>query len=289
MEEGHLAETFFTEVSTGHYKPRAVLVDLEPSVIDQVLSGPHKDLFSHAQTISGKEDAANNFARGFYTCGKEIIENVLDQVGKCVEQCQNDQGFLVFSSFGGGTGSGFTSLLFDELINEFSKKPKLEFAIYPSPTMSTSVVEPYNTVLRTSSTIEKSDCVFMFDNEACFDICSHKLDIERPHYQNLNQLISQVVSSITASLRFDGILNVDLSDFQTNLIPFPRIHFPLVSYAPLTSANNASHEEHTVSQITRDCFASSNQMVKCDLKRGMYMATCLLYRGKSTDFARHNQ
>lgn len=35
--------------------------------------------------------------------------------------------------------------------------------------------------------------------------------------------------SITASLRFDGALNVDLTEFQTNLVPYPRIHFPLVS------------------------------------------------------------
>ena len=58
----------------------------------------------------------------------------------------------------------------------------------------------------------------------------------RPTYTNLNRLIAQIISSITASLRFDGALNVDLNEFQTNLVPYPRIHYPLATYAPVASA-----------------------------------------------------
>jgi tubulin alpha len=141
------------------------------------------------------------------------------------------------------------------------------------------VVEPYNTILTTHSTIDLSDCTFLVDNEAIYDICCRELGLSRPTYINLNRLISQVVSSITASLRFDGVLNVDLAEFQTNLVPYPRIHFPLVSYAPIKSIEKSYHEDLTVANITSECFEAGNQMVKCDTKEGKYMACCLLYRG----------
>ena len=102
----------------------------------------------------------------------------------------------------------------ERLSVDYGKKSKLEFAIYPAPQVATAVVEPYNSILTTHTTLEHSDCAFMVDNEAIYDICRRNLDIERPSYTNLNRLIGQIVSSITASLRFDGALNVDLTEFQ---------------------------------------------------------------------------
>lgn len=78
--------------------------------------------------------------------GKEIIDPVLDRIRRIAEACQGLQGFLAFHSFGGGTGSGFTSLLMERLSVDFGKKSKLEFAVYPAPQVSTAVVEPYNSV-----------------------------------------------------------------------------------------------------------------------------------------------
>ncbi|TFK78948.1 tubulin-domain-containing protein, partial [Polyporus arcularius HHB13444] len=147
-------------------------------------------------------------------------------------------------------------------------KSKLEFCVYPAPQLSSSIVEPYNSVLTTHTTLEHSDCSFMVDNEAIFDIYKHKLNVSQPGFTNLIRLIAQVVSSITASLRFDGSLNVDLNEFQTNLVPFPRIHFPVASFAPLLSADKAHHEQNTVSEMTFSCFEPGNQMVKCDPREG---------------------
>ncbi|KAK5909341.1 hypothetical protein CesoFtcFv8_003281 [Champsocephalus esox] len=151
--------TFFMETGAGKHVPRAVFVDLEPTVIDEVRTGIYRQLFHPEQLITGKEDAANNYARGHYTIGKELIDTVMDRIRKLSDQCTGLQGFLVFHSFGGGTGSGFTSLLMERLSVDYGRKSKLEFSVYPAPQVSTAVVEPYNAILTTHTTLEHSDYV----------------------------------------------------------------------------------------------------------------------------------
>merc|ERR1711924_593830 len=243
------------------------------------MGGTYRQLYHPEQLISGKEDAANNYARGHYTIGKEIVDLVLDRIRKLADNCTGLQGFLLFNAVGGGTGSGLGALLLERLSVDYGRKSKLSFTIYPSPQVSTAVVEPYNAVLATHSLLEHTDVSFMVDNEALYDICRRNLDIERPTYTNLNRLIAQIISSLTASLRFDGALNVDVTEFQTNLVPYPRIHFCLSSYAPVISEEKAYHEQLSVAEITMSVFEPAAMYVKCDPRHGKYMACCLMYRG----------
>ncbi|KAH9500749.1 hypothetical protein Btru_076386 [Bulinus truncatus] len=246
---------------------------------DEIRTGPYRQLFHPNTLITGKEDAANNYARGHYTKGAELLDIALDRLRRIADECASLQGFFLFHSFGGSTGSGFCSLLLDKLRINYGRKGMMEFAIYPAPNISTAVVEPYNAILNTHASLEHSDCCFIFDNEACYDICRRNLDTERPTYTNLNRLIAQVLSAITSPLRFEGSLNTSLSEWQTNLVPYPRIHFPLVTYAPFVSAEKAYHESLYTSQLTSMCFEPANQMVKCNPNRGLYMACTLLFRG----------
>ena len=127
-------------------------------------------MFHPSQMITGKEDAANNYARGHYTIGKEQIEVTVDKIRRMADQCTGLQGFLVFHSFGGGTGSGFASLLMERLSVDYGKKSKLGFSIYPAPQVSTAIVEPYNAVLYTHTTLEHCDCAFLVDNQVLKEV-----------------------------------------------------------------------------------------------------------------------
>uniref|UniRef100_A0A8W8I955 Uncharacterized protein n=1 Tax=Magallana gigas TaxID=29159 RepID=A0A8W8I955_MAGGI len=243
--------TFFSEPGSGKHIPRAVFIDLEPTVVDEERTGTYRQLFHPEQLITGKEDAANNYARGHYTIGKVIVDLVLDRIRKLADQCTRLQGFQFWW--------------------RVCNLPR-------SPCPLHAVVEPYNSILTTHTTLEHSDCAIMVDNEAIFDICRRNLDIERPTYTNLNRLIGQIVSSITASLRFDGALNADLTDQLCALSSYPRPTCHLIVY-PYTSAEKAYHEQLTVAEITDSCFEPANQMVKCDPHHGKYMTRCMMYRG----------
>ncbi|THU49090.1 hypothetical protein C4D60_Mb06t05890 [Musa balbisiana] len=202
--------TFFGESGAGKHVPRAVFVDLEPTVIDEL-------------------------AKKLLISALIALENWLT------------------------TALASKVSLYSMLLVEALALALVLFSL----NVSTSVVEPYNSVLSTHSLLEHTDVAVLLDNEAIYDICKRSLDIERPSYTNLNRLVSQVISSLTASLRFDGALNVDVTEFQTNLVPYPRIHFMISSYAPVISAEKAYHEQLSVAEITNSAFEPSSMMAKC--------------------------
>jgi len=275
--------TFFEQVNTGGCVPRNLSVDLEPNCIDEMKGGAMQHLWNPEYLLNGKEDAANNFARGHYTVGKEMMDTVADRLKNLVENSENVQGFLVNHAVGGGTGSGLGMLILERIAVDYRKKSKIGFEIYPSPNQSTCIVEPYNGLLSTHWLLDHTEVSLVLDNEALYDICKKKLDINSPSYSSLNRIVAKVVSSMTAALRFDGELNVDLNEFQTNLVPFPRLHFMTTALAPITSSKKASHESKDARSITDECVQPPNFLVKVqdfDPVEDKYMAISLNYRGE---------
>merc|ERR1711964_88371 len=141
-----------------------------------------------------------------------------------------------------------------------------------------------NALLSTHWLLDHTEVSIVVDNEAVYDIAMNALKIKRPSYEHLNRLIAKAISSMTASLRFDGELNVDLNEFQTNLVPFPRLHFMTSSISPVLSAkkNSRDFECVKVQDITDYCFNPASFLVKYedfDVAEDKYMAISLNYRG----------
>merc|ERR1712084_121381 len=193
------------------------------------------------------------------------------------------QGFIINHAVGGGTGSGLGALILERIAVDYRKKSKIGFEVYPAPNLSTCIVEPYNAMLSTHWLLDHTEVSLVLDNEAIYGICQKQLDIDRPSYAELNMIIAKVISSMTASLRFDGELNVDLGEFQTNLVPFPRLHFMTTALAPVIHKDKASHEAQSVREITDSVFQPPNMLVKYaefDPVEDKYMAISINYRGQ---------
>jgi len=261
------------------YVPRACLIDLEPGTVDVIKSSPVGTLFKPDNFVFGASGAGNNWAKGHYTEGAELIEEALDVVRKEVENCDCPQGFQICHSLGGGTGSGMGTLVLLKLRDAYPDRILCTFSVYPSPKVSDTVVEPYNAVLSSHQLLENSDETFIIDNEALYNISHNVLKQNAPTYADLNYLISCVMAGVTASLRFPGRLNGDLRKLGVNLVPFPRLHFFLIAQAPLQSKDNSAYLLVNVQELTNQCFSPRNFFANVKADDGKYMTASLLFRG----------
>jgi tubulin beta len=273
-------DVFYNEASGGKYVPRAVLVDLEPGTMDSIRAGPYGQLFRPDNFIFGQSGAGNNWAKGHYTEGAELVDSVLDVVRKEAEGCECLQGFQITHSLGGGTGAGMGTLLLSKIREEFPDRMMSTFSVVPSPKVSDAVVEPYNATLSVHQLVENSDETFCIDNEALYDICFRTLKLTTPTYGDLNHLVSFVMSGITTGLRFPGQLNCDLRQLAVNLVPFPRLHFFMVGFAPLTSRGSQQYSALTVPELTQQMFDAKNMMAASDPRHGRYLTVAAFFRGR---------
>lgn len=209
---------YYNEASGGRYVPRAVLVDLEPGTMDSLRTGPYGNIFRPDNFIFGQNGAGNNWAKGHYTEGAELIDSVLDVVRKEAENCDCLQGtfkfyqvtlnfvsmlllhvhitcfymigFQICHSLGGGTGSGMGTLLISKIREEYPDRMMLTFSVFPSPKVSDTVVEPYNATLSVHQLVENADECMVLDNEALYDICFRTLKLTNPSCKSTKPYIS---------------------------------------------------------------------------------------------------
>merc|ERR1712079_159153 len=150
----------------------------------------------------------------------------------------------------------------------------------PSPKVSDTVVEPYNATLSVHQLVENTDETYCIDNEALYDICFRTLKLTNPTYGDLNHLVSLTMSGVTTSLRFPGQLNADLRKLAVNMVPFPRLHFFMPGFAPLTARGSQHYRSLTVPELTQQMFDAKNMMAACDPRHGRYLTVAAVLRGR---------
>lgn len=288
--DGHLSPThdvskenldvFFNEAASRKYVPRSVAVDLEPGTLDMIRSGPLGNIFRPDNLIAGTTGAGNNWAKGYYTEGAELVDETMEVIRREVEQTDSLQGFQIAHSLGGGTGSGMGTLILGRIKDEYSDRMVSTYSVLPSPKVSETVTEPYNAALALNQLIETSDATFCLDNEALYNICMKTLQCEHPTHNDLNKLIAKAMSGVTTCLRYHGQLNGDLRKLAVNLVPFSRLHFFTTSYAPLFAAGARAFQHLSVQEITQQLFNPTNIMAECNPYQGRYLTISTIYRGK---------
>ena len=269
---------YYTEGMVGRYFPRSILMDLDPCTVDSIVSGPSAQFYKPDNIITGRGGTGNNWAKGHYAEGAQLMEEVMDVIRKEVEGCDKLQGFDIAHAIGGGTGGGMTTLLVSKLREEYIDRLIQGFSIFPSINTPLSVVEPYNAGLTVNLLINSTEAIHVIENDSLDRICTRELKIAKPSFDDFNTLVSSVMSGVSCSIRFPGQLNSNLRKLVTNLTPFVRNHFFMTSYAPLTSP--MAYQPLSEKELTRQIFEPRNIMNSSNPRHGSYYTATPIFRGK---------
>ncbi|KAJ3606659.1 hypothetical protein NHX12_026178 [Muraenolepis orangiensis] len=278
-------------------KARAVLVDMEEGVVNQIVQGPLRDVFDTTQLLTDVSGSGNNWAVGHMTYGSAYGEQIVEKVRRAAEHCDCLQCFFLIHSMGGGTGSGLGTRVLGLLKDEFPGVCRIVTSVYPSEEDDV-VTSPYNSVLAMRELTEHADCVLPVENQSLVDILTKirlmsgpriKTDsslasggpggrTEKP-FDSMNNIIANLLLNITSSARFEGCLNMDLNEISMNLVPFPRLHYLVPSLTPLYSLADCHIPPRRLDQMFSDAFSKDHQLMRTDPRRSLYLACALMGRG----------
>jgi tubulin gamma len=158
------------------------------------------------------------------------------------------------------------SCLLEKLNDRYPKKLIQTYSVFPNldekDGISDVVVQPYNSILTMKRLTLNADCVVVLDNTAMYRIAAERLHIPNPSFSQINQLVSTIMATSTATLRYPGYMNNDLIGLIASLIPTPRLHFLMTGYTPLTTESQVtSVQKTTVLDVMRRLLQPSNVMV----------------------------
>jgi tubulin gamma len=238
-EGGDRKDVFFYQSDDTRYIPRAILIDLEPRVLNSIKTGPYKNIYNPENFFIGENGmgAGNNWGAG-YAAGERVQEEIFDMIDREADGSDSLEGFMLLHSIAGGTGSGLGSYLLERMNDRFPKKIIQTYSVFPTTeTPDNVVVNPYNSLLTMRRLTQSADSVVVLDNGALWKIAAERLHVQEPSFQQTNQLVSTVMSSSTTTLRYPGYMHNDLVGIIASLIPTPRCHFLMTAYTPFTGDN----------------------------------------------------
>ncbi|TIB92581.1 tubulin gamma chain [Wallemia mellicola] len=278
-------DVFFYQADDDHYIPRSILVDLEPRVINNILSSPFANLYNPENIYVSQDGggAANNWAMGYHAA-ERIYDEVFDMIDREADGSDSLEGFMLLHSIAGGTGSGLGSFLLERLNDRFPKKLIQTYSVFPNnQETSDVVVQPYNSILALKRLVNHADSVVVLDNAALSRIAADRLHVQNPSFSQTNQLVSTVMSASTTTLRYPGYMNNDLSSIIASLIPTPRCHFLMTSFTPFTSdqiEKAKSIRKTTVLDVMRRLLQPKNRMVSAPTsKTSCYISLLNIIQG----------
>lgn len=283
------SDVLFVEKSDGYYCPRNIMVDSDPSTMQEIQGSTHGKMYNQDNYITSSwehgQSSCNNWAVGMYGIGQEQNERYLDVMRKTMELCENCEGLKYIQSLAGGFGSGFGNKAIMRHREEYSHKLSVGCYILPNFMTSENTLEYYNTVLSMTGILNFQDAVFMMDNDALMRINQQKLHIPRPTYADINFSVAQALSSVSSGSRFPGQLNCGLRKIMTNQVPNPRHKIISVSQAPLLTRFQQTSQELSTTDILDELFSGDSQMVSTGNDFGTNSwtyrtASTILFRGQ---------
>ncbi|XP_004271793.2 tubulin delta chain isoform X4 [Orcinus orca] len=191
-------ERFFSEEENGVPIARAVLVDMEPKVINQTLSkAAHSGRWKYGQhsCFCQKQGSGNNWAYGYSVHGPRHEESIMNLIQKEVEKCDSLNGFFIIMSMAGGTGSGLGAFVTQNLQDQYSNSLKMNQIIWPYGTGEV-IVQNYNSILTLSHLYRSSDALLVHENDAVHKICAKLMNIKQISFRDINQVLAHQLGRV---------------------------------------------------------------------------------------------
>ncbi|XP_007449142.1 PREDICTED: tubulin delta chain isoform X2 [Lipotes vexillifer] len=191
-------ERFFSEEENGVPIARAVLVDMEPKVINQTLSkAAHSGRWKYGQhsCFCQKQGSGNNWAYGYSVHGPRHEDSIMNLIQKEVEKCDSLNGFFIIMSMAGGTGSGLGAFVTQNLQDQYSSPLKMNQIIWPYGTGEV-IVQNYNSILTLSHLYRSSDALLVHENDAVHKICAKLMNIKQISFRDINQVLAHQLGSV---------------------------------------------------------------------------------------------